>query len=53
MTIATLPPSNHVNALRVFIQRIRRTRTLPTGQELAHAEESLDAIGKHIRSGEA
>jgi hypothetical protein len=35
--IATLPPSNHVNALRSFIERIRRTRTIPTAQEFAHA----------------
>jgi hypothetical protein len=42
--IATLPPSDHVNALRSFIERIRRTRTIPTAQEFAHAMDSLRAL---------
>jgi hypothetical protein len=42
--IATLPPQNHINALRLLFSRMRRTRSLPTGQEIAHAEESLRAL---------
>ena len=48
MTIATLPPSNHIAAVRSFIERIRRTRTIPGAQEFAHAEDSLCEIEKAI-----
>ena len=48
MSIATLPPSNHVNAIRAFIERIRRTKTLPNAQEIAHAQESLGELEKTI-----
>jgi len=44
MTIATIPPSNHITALRAFIERIRRTRSIPSQQEFAHAMESLGEI---------
>ena len=50
MTIATLPPSTHVAALRSFIERIRRTRTIPGQQEFAHAIESLQALGDALSS---
>jgi hypothetical protein len=53
MTIATLPPSNHLQAVRSFVERIRRTRTIPTAQEFAHAMDSLAEIEKYIRSGDA
>jgi len=52
MTIATLPPQNHLNALRSFISRMRRTRSLPSAQEIAHAEESIAALEKAIRDNE-
>jgi len=48
MSIASLPPSNHINALRAFISRIRRTRSMPSQQEFAHAEEVLTALEKTI-----
>jgi hypothetical protein len=32
----------------LFIERIRRTRTIPEAQELAHAEDSLCEIEKAI-----
>jgi hypothetical protein len=44
MTIATLPLANHINALRGFIGRIRRTRMIPTAQEFAHAGDQLRAL---------
>jgi hypothetical protein len=44
MNIATLPPSNHINALRAFISLIRRTKSVPSAQELAHAEDSVRAL---------
>jgi hypothetical protein len=47
--IVTLPPQNHIAALRSFLQRIRRTRTIPSQQEFAHAEESLVEIEKAVR----
>jgi hypothetical protein len=46
MTIATLPPQNHINSLRAFISRIRRTRSVPSQQEFAHAEDSLAELEK-------
>ena len=49
MTIASLPPSNHINALRSFLQRFRRMRTVPTNQEFAHAEEQLAALESAVR----
>lgn len=52
MSIATLPPSNHLNALRAFLSRIRRTRYLPSAQEMAHAEESLSALDQAIHNRE-
>jgi Putative transposase len=41
MSMATLPPSNHLNALRAFVSRIRRMRSLPSAREMAHGEESM------------
>ena len=49
MTIAQLPPQNHINSLRSFISRIRRTRTIPSQQEFAHAEEALSALEAALR----
>jgi len=43
MSIATLPPQNHVNALRSFLNRLRRTKTA-TAQEISHAEDALQAL---------
>ncbi len=51
-SIATLPPQNHLNALRSFISRMRRTRSLPSAQEIAHAEECIAALEKVIRENE-
>jgi len=48
MTIATIPPSNHIYAIRSFISRIRLTRSIPSQQEFAHIEESLVEIEKAI-----
>jgi hypothetical protein len=48
MSIATLPPSNHVQALRAFINRVRRTRAMPTQQKFAQAEESLAEMEKAV-----
>jgi len=48
LSIATLPPSNHLNAIRTFLSRIRRTQSLPSAQEMAHAEESLALLGKAL-----
>ena len=53
MTIATLPPSNHITALRTFLRRFRRTGSKPSAQEFAHAEESLDELAKSIKQSEA
>ncbi len=39
--IATLPHSNHIQTLRMFHQRIKRTRSIPSQQEFSHAEEAL------------
>ena len=52
MSIATLPPQNHLNALRSFISRIRRTRSLPSAQATAHVEESVAALEKAIHDNE-
>ena len=49
MTIAQLPPQNHINSLRSFIGRIRRMRTVPSQQEFAHAEEALSALEAVLR----
>jgi hypothetical protein len=49
VTIASLPPQNHVNSLRACIGRIRRTRTLPSQQEFAHAEEALSALERTVK----
>jgi hypothetical protein len=49
MTIAKLPPSNHVQALRSFIQRMLRTRAA-SRQEAAKAEQSLDALASALKS---
>ena len=48
MTIANLPPSNHIGSLRMFLSRMRRTRSIPSAQEIAHAEESLREIEKAL-----
>ena len=47
-SIATLPPQNHLNALRSFISRMRRTRSMPLSQEIAHAEDSIAALEKAL-----
>lgn len=49
MTVATLPPSNHLRAVRAFIERIRRTRTIPSQQEFAHAEDSLRELETAVK----
>jgi hypothetical protein len=49
MSIATVPSSNHISGLLIFISRIRRTRTIPSQQEFAHAQESLDELEKARR----
>jgi hypothetical protein len=48
--IATLPPSNHITALRSFIRSIRRTRAIPSQQEFAHAEEQLRALEEVVKN---
>ncbi len=48
MTIATLPPATTLRS----IERIRRTRTIPSPKEFAHADEQLRALRDAI-SGEA
>jgi hypothetical protein len=50
MTIATLPPSVHIRAIRQVLDRMRRTTTygMPTRDELAHATESLNQLEAHI-----
>jgi hypothetical protein len=50
MTIATLPPSNHLNAIRAFVSQMRRTWSLPTAQEIAHAEDSIAALDRAINT---
>jgi hypothetical protein len=44
MSIAELPPQNHINSLRSFIGRIRRTRIAPTRDELDHADDMVNAL---------
>ena len=39
--IATLPPSNRLNALRTLVKRIRRTRAITSAQDFAHTPDSL------------
>ena len=48
-TIATLLPQSHINALRSFIERLRRTRSIPMPQEFAHAAESLQELEKAVK----
>jgi hypothetical protein len=48
MTIATLPPSSHLAALRSFIERVRRTRSIPSQQEFQQALDSLQALESTI-----
>jgi len=47
--IVQLPPQNHIDALRSFIGRNRRTRAIPSQQEFAHAEEALSALDAALR----
>jgi len=47
--IVSLPPQNHINPLRAFLQRFRRMRAVPSNQEFQHAEEQLRALEATVR----
>lgn len=49
MSIAQLPPQNHIQLLRTFIQKMLRTRAA-SRQEAAQAEEHLDALASALKS---
>jgi hypothetical protein len=46
--VATLPPSNHVQHLRKFLDSLRRSRAAPL-QEIAHAQESIAELERVIK----
>ena len=50
MSIAQLPPQNHINALRSFLGRLRRNRSAPSLQEIAHAEDSVGALETSLKT---
>ncbi len=39
--IVSLPPHNHINALRTFLESFRRMRAVPSNQEFQHAEREM------------
>jgi hypothetical protein len=41
MPVATLPPSVHIGIIRAYIDRMRRTKAVPSQQETQHALDSL------------
>jgi hypothetical protein len=50
MTVATLPPSNNIRALRSFLDKIQRTRAVPGREEIKHALDMLQGLETVISS---